>query len=78
MPATPAHPDQINFGWLIRLRWSMIAGQLAAIVVVRVGLELAVPLPALLTIIALEAALNFLAMGALGGGRRQAREWWLA
>ncbi|MBC8132339.1 MAG: HAMP domain-containing histidine kinase [Deltaproteobacteria bacterium] len=72
MPATPAHPDQINFGWLIRLRWSMIAGQLAAIVVVRVGLELAVPLPALLTIIALEAALNFLAMGAL------ASEWWLA
>ncbi|MEO5770089.1 MAG: hypothetical protein ABIS92_17165, partial [Polyangia bacterium] len=27
----PAHPNQINFGWLLRLRWSMIAAQLATI-----------------------------------------------
>ena len=79
MPSLPlAHPDQINFGWLIRLRWSMIAGQLAAILIVRAVLRLELPLSPLLTIIGLEAGLNLFAASQLAGDRRQAREWWLA
>lgn len=74
----PAHPDQINFGWLIRLRWSMVAGQLATILGVRLLLGFALPLTPLLTIIALEAASNVLASNVVKGNRRQAREWWLA
>ena len=42
----PAHPDEINFGWLIRLRWSMVAGQLVTILGVRLLLGLALPLEA--------------------------------
>jgi two-component system sensor histidine kinase RegB len=76
MPFSPAHPNQINFGWLIRLRWSMITGQLVAILGVRMGLGLTLPLTPLLTIIGLEVALNLFA--AINGRRREAREWWLA
>ena len=76
MPFLPAHPNQINFGWLIRLRWSMIAGQLATILGVQIGLGLALPLDALLGIVGLEATLNLVAT--LIGGRREPREWWLA
>lgn len=72
----PAHPNQINFDWLIRLRWSMIAGQLVTIVGVRVGLGLNLPLGPLLAIIGLEAALNV--FGIALRRRREPREWWLA
>ncbi|MEO7668807.1 MAG: ATP-binding protein, partial [Polyangia bacterium] len=73
----PAHPNQINFGWLLRLRWSMIAAQLATILGVPALLGLTLPLPELLTIIGIEAASNLLATAALAGGRRQPQEWWL-
>ncbi len=76
MVFSPAHPNQINFGWLIRLRWSMITGQLVAILGVHVGLGWALPLSRLLAIVGLEGALNVVA--ALMGRRREAREWWLA
>ena len=78
MPLLPAHPNRINFGWLIRLRWSMIAGQLAAILGVRAVLGLTLPLPALFSIVGLESALNVLATIAVAGERREPREWWLA
>jgi two-component system sensor histidine kinase RegB len=71
----PAHPNQINFGWLIRLRWSMIAGQLVAVLGVRWGLGLDLPLAPLLALIGLESALNLLA--AVARHRGEAREWWL-
>jgi len=76
MPLPPAHPNQINFGWLIRLRWSMIAGQLVALLGVRVGLEIRLPLQPLLAIIGVETAVNLLAT--VVRRRREAREWWLA
>ena len=51
MLAEPAHPDQINFGWLLRLRYAMAAGQVATILGVHFGLRLALPLGPLLTIV---------------------------
>ncbi|HEY4187694.1 MAG TPA: ATP-binding protein [Polyangia bacterium] len=76
MRPDPTHPDQINYGWLIRLRWSMVAGQLATILGVRFLLGLALPLAPLLTIVAIEAASNVLA--AMLGRRRPARQAWMA
>lgn len=76
MRADPAHPDEINYGWLIRLRWSMVAGQLATILGVRLFLGLALPLGPLLGIIATEAASNVAA--SLIGRRRPARQGWMA
>lgn len=76
MSLQPAHPAQINFGWLIRLRWSMIAGQLLALLGARVGLGLPLPVEPLLAIIALETAINLFA--SVVRRRREAREWWLA
>lgn len=72
----PSHPDQINYGWLIRLRWSMVAGQLATILGVRFVLGLALPLEPLLLIVAIEAASNVGA--ATAGRRRPARQAWMA
>ena len=76
MLAEPARPDQINFGWLLRLRYAMAAGQLATIFGVHFGLGLALPLGPLLTIVGLELAVNVLAM--LGGRQRPARQSWMA
>jgi two-component system, sensor histidine kinase RegB len=73
--AALAHPNQINFGWLIRLRWSMITGQLVVVLGVRFGLGLDLPLAPLLALIGLEAVLNLLAI--VARRRAQAREWWL-
>ena len=74
--ADPAHPDEINFGWLIRLRWSMVTGQLLTILGVRFLLGLALPLGALLALVAVEAASNVAA--ALLGNRRPVRQGWMA
>lgn len=76
MTLQPAHPNQINFGWLIRLRWSMIAGQLVALSGVRLGLSIELPLEPLLAIIGLETAVNLIAT--VVRRRREVREWWLA
>lgn len=71
-----ALPDQINYGWLIRLRWSMVAGQLATILGVQWMLGLRLPLRPLLVIVGLEAASNVLA--AALGRRWTARQAWMA
>ena len=76
MSVDPTHPDQINLGWLIRLRWSMAAGQLATILGVRYLLGIALPLVPLLSIVALEATSNVAA--ALIARRRPARPAFLA
>ena len=75
-PPDTAPPDQINYGWLLRLRWSMVAGQLATILGVQWMLGMQLPLRPLLGIVALEAASN-LAATALGR-RRPARQAWMA
>lgn len=76
MPPEDAQQDQINYGWLIRLRWSMVAGQLATILGVRFLLGMSLPLQPLLVIIGLEVASN-VAAAALGR-RRPARQAWMA
>jgi two-component system sensor histidine kinase RegB len=75
-PSDTALPDQINYGWLIRLRWSMVAGQLATILGVQWMLGVQLPLRPLLLIIGLEVASNVIA--AALGRRRPARQAWLA
>jgi two-component system sensor histidine kinase RegB len=72
---SPQHPNRINFGWLLRLRGSMVAGQFLAIIGARLGLGLDLPVGALLAIVAAEAALNV--AGALAQRRREPKEWWL-
>ena len=71
----PEQPNRINFGWLLRLRWSMITGQLLVVLGVRMVLHLALPLSPLLAIVGLEAALNL--VGMVYRRRREPREWWL-
>lgn len=48
---------RINFGWLTRLRWGAVAAQVATMVVVGFGLEIALPWSALLGIVGVEIAL---------------------
>jgi len=74
--ADPAQPDEINFGWLVRLRWSMAAGQLLTILGVRYLLGLPLPLQPLLVIVGIEAASNLAA--SVLGRRRPARQGWMA
>src|SRR5438128_1087901 len=76
MTAAAVHPTKINFGFLVRLRWFMVAGQLVTIAVVEAGMKVPLPLRPLLGIVALEAAVN-VAAGVLGR-RRTPRAWWLA
>lgn len=75
-PPDTALPDQINYGWLIRLRWSMVAGQLVTILGVQFLLGMQLPLRPLLSIVGLEVASNVLA--AALGRRRTARQAWMA
>jgi two-component system sensor histidine kinase RegB len=74
-PPLPQHPNRINFGWLLRLRGAMIAGQLLAIGGARVALRVELPYAALLAIVAAEGALNVAA--AVAQRRREPEEWWL-
>ena len=76
MQSDTALPDQINYGWLIRLRWSMVAGQLVTILGVQFLLGMQLPLRPLLVIVGLEVVSN-LAAAALGR-RRTARQAWMA
>lgn len=50
--------NQLNFSWLLTLRWSSIAGQVATILGVELVLDLELPLAALLVIVSIEAASN--------------------
>jgi two-component system sensor histidine kinase RegB len=72
---SPQHPNRINFGWLLRLRGSMVAGQFLAIVGARLALGFDLPFGALLGIVAAEAALNV--AGSIAQRRREPKEWWL-
>lgn len=73
--SAPKHPNRINFGWLLRLRGAMIAGQLLAIGGVQLGLHLDLPLASLLSIVAVEVVLNI--AGILLQRRGEPQEWWL-
>lgn len=75
VPRSPEPPNRILLGWLIRLRWSMIAGQLALVLGVPLVLKVRLPLGALLALVAVEAALNL--AGILLGRRFEPREGWL-
>ncbi|HET6279785.1 MAG TPA: ATP-binding protein [Polyangia bacterium] len=76
MGLSPAHPNQINFNWLIRLRWATSAGQLATILGVRYGMGLPIPLPPLLLLVATALVVNVLCVAVTR--RRAPEEWWLA
>jgi len=73
-PSDTTLPDQINYGWLLRLRWSMVAGQLVTILAVQWWLGMQLPLRAQLTIVGLEAASN-VAASALGRRRPVGQAW---
>ena len=53
--------NRINLSWLIKLRWGAICGQLVTIAVVHRLLGVALPLAALLGIVAVEVASNVVA-----------------
>jgi len=74
--AVERESDRINFGWLIRLRWAAIGGQLITIGVAHVVMQLAIPIVALLSLVGAEIATN---VGcALLARRRRPRPSWLA
>ncbi len=76
MPPVASTPHSIHFAWLIRLRWGSIAGQIATVLVAWRVLGIALPLGALATVIAVEAASNVLCV-ALARSERPAEPWWL-
>lgn len=59
-PASPTRENalRINFGWLVRLRFGAVLGQLLVIAAVSVGLDTRLPLLELGCVIALELCLN--------------------
>jgi two-component system sensor histidine kinase RegB len=61
--------QRINASWLIRLRWGAVLGQLLTILVVERLLNIRLPLGALLTVVAVEAASNAAAVLWLRSGR---------
>src|SRR5579883_1316271 len=70
-------PHEINFAWLIRLRWGAISGQVATVLAVARLLNVRLPLLELFAVIGVEAASN-VACALLARSGRPAREWWLA
>ncbi len=66
--------QSINFSWLLRLRWGALAGQVGVIAVADSLLGVHLPLPPLLTIVAIGLASN--AAGAVWMRRQPpVREW---
>jgi two-component system, sensor histidine kinase RegB len=59
---TPRRPDagafRVNFGWLIRLRFGAVVGQLVVILAVSQGLQVRLPLVALGAVLLLELLVN--------------------
>ncbi|HTM21000.1 MAG TPA: ATP-binding protein [Kofleriaceae bacterium] len=76
-PDVPFDRNRLNFKWLLTLRWSSIAGQLATIFGVRLLLGISIPVAELCVIVAIEAASN---LGCALWFRRgpQVHEWQLA
>jgi two-component system sensor histidine kinase RegB len=68
-----AEAQRINFAWLLRLRWGAVLGQLLTILLVTWGMDIALPLPWLLSLLSLEAASNVACM--LWARRRPVRGW---
>jgi two-component system sensor histidine kinase RegB len=67
-----AHRDAINLTWIVKLRWSAMAGQLVTIVGVHEGMGIRLQLVPLLGLIALSLATNLLAFWWTQKGRRVA------
>jgi two-component system, sensor histidine kinase RegB len=68
-------PAEINFAWLLRLRWATIAGQAVTIAGVRFGMDLELPLAPLLFLVGAAVAINV--AGIAASRARPARESWL-
>jgi len=49
---------RINYAWLVRLRWAAIGGQLATVAVAHGAMDVVLPVPQLLGLIAMAAATN--------------------
>jgi two-component system sensor histidine kinase RegB len=69
--------NRLNFSWLLKLRWSSIAGQLATILGVQWGLGIELPLPELLVIVGVELLSN-IACAAWFRRAPAVEEWHLA
>ena len=61
MPQERYQRNRLNLSWLIKLRWSMIAGQTCTILGVAWLLEIRLPVSSLFLIVAIEAVSNLLA-----------------
>jgi len=57
-------PAEINFAWLIRLRWAAIAGQAVTILAVRFGMDIDLPLAQLLLLVGAAIGSNVVAIAA--------------
>jgi two-component system sensor histidine kinase RegB len=68
-------PNEVNLTWLVRLRWGAVVGQLLTISVVKVFLELAIPVLPLLILVTIEASSN--ALWTLRRPGTEVRDWWL-
>src|SRR5215217_5258634 len=66
----PGPAFAVNVGWLVRLRFGAVLGQLAVILAVRQLLQTELPLPALIAVLALELLVNGWAIALL---KRRAR-----
>lgn len=69
--STGVRRGEINFMWLIRLRWTVFAGQAATIALAHWGLDIALPWPLLYAIVALELGSNLIARAWAERRRRQ-------
>jgi two-component system sensor histidine kinase RegB len=58
--AAPSELERTNLSWLVRMRWGAVLGQLVTILVARFALDVALPLPPLLALVAVEALSNAL------------------
>jgi two-component system sensor histidine kinase RegB len=72
-----APANEINLPWLVRLRWGAVAGQLVTIALVKLALGLAIPVPALLALVGVEAASNAVWMWPMRRSPGTVRDWWL-
>ncbi|MFP2896015.1 ATP-binding protein [Corallococcus sp. 4LFB] len=60
-PSPPSEPSlraRINLVWLLRLRWGVLVGQAVLVAVAAWGLKLALPVPALVALLGVEAVTN--------------------
>ncbi|RKH17621.1 sensor histidine kinase [Corallococcus sp. CA047B] len=58
LPSEPSPRARINLMWLLRLRWGVLVGQAVLVAVAAWGLKLALPVTALVVLLAVEALTN--------------------